>query len=237
MSYPRPKPFSFFAHRGHCLKWPENSLPAFVEAFELGAAAVELDVHFVHDELVVFHDFTVDRLTEHSGELGHFSLDTLLAMPILGFDVFMPTLREVFDKLAGFVVINVELKGEGTAAHTVALIREFVDKGRCRASDFLISSYDVEQLLEVRKLCADLPIGVLTRDVQQSFELGHALKAFSFHASLGRLTHKFVDGAHDEGFKVFTFPIDTVEEMEASKALKCDGVFTKDVVLGQRFWD
>ena len=45
------------AHRGASWDLPENTLPAFERAIELGADYVELDVHAAHDgTLVVCHD-------------------------------------------------------------------------------------------------------------------------------------------------------------------------------------
>jgi glycerophosphoryl diester phosphodiesterase len=45
------------AHRGACWELPENTLPAFERAVELGADYVEFDVHATRDgRLVVCHD-------------------------------------------------------------------------------------------------------------------------------------------------------------------------------------
>ena len=45
------------AHRGASAERPENTIPAFERAIELGADYVELDVHARPDgELVVTHD-------------------------------------------------------------------------------------------------------------------------------------------------------------------------------------
>ncbi len=45
-----------FAHRGASGYQVENTLAAMAKALELGAKAIELDVHNVEGELVVFHD-------------------------------------------------------------------------------------------------------------------------------------------------------------------------------------
>ena len=52
-----------FAHRGVHSVYPENSLPAFASAVELGLG-IELDVHLSLDgKVVVFHDDTLKRMT------------------------------------------------------------------------------------------------------------------------------------------------------------------------------
>ena len=62
------------AHRGlHDRTHPENSLSAFREAIGCGYA-IETDVRFSKDgKLVVFHDDTVDRMTDASGRVEAFT--------------------------------------------------------------------------------------------------------------------------------------------------------------------
>ena len=50
----RPKPEKI-SHRGAHQTLPENSIPAFLRAIELGADAVELDVHATSDGVVIVH--------------------------------------------------------------------------------------------------------------------------------------------------------------------------------------
>jgi glycerophosphoryl diester phosphodiesterase len=74
------------AHRGASAELPENTLPAFERAIELGADFVELDVHATRDgTLVVTHD-----------------------RPRLG-GVY-PTLEEALDLMRGRIGVMVELK-------------------------------------------------------------------------------------------------------------------------------
>lgn len=63
------------AHRGLDDKYPENTLPAFEAALDLGMA-VEFDIAMTLDkELVVIHDDTVDRTTDGSGRVGQMTLE------------------------------------------------------------------------------------------------------------------------------------------------------------------
>ena len=56
------------AHRGWKTKYPENTIPAFRAAMELGVDQLECDVRVTLDgELVVIHDATVDRTTNGRG--------------------------------------------------------------------------------------------------------------------------------------------------------------------------
>jgi len=71
-------PFSFSAaangfvhicgHRGHSLGAPENTLPAFAAARDLGATTCEIDTVLSRDGvIVVMHDLLVDRTTNGEG--------------------------------------------------------------------------------------------------------------------------------------------------------------------------
>jgi len=61
---------SIASHRGGAFLWPENSLLAFHRALGWAADQVEFDVHASADgEPVVFHDATLDRMTDGAGPL------------------------------------------------------------------------------------------------------------------------------------------------------------------------
>ena len=73
------------AHRGlHRAGVPENSLAAFEAAAKSGYP-VETDVRFTKDkQLVVFHDDTVDRMTDGTGEVSAFPLAALRELRLEG---------------------------------------------------------------------------------------------------------------------------------------------------------
>src|SRR5206468_3383238 len=58
------------AHRGHSIEVPENTLEAYRRAIELGVEMIECDVNMSRDgELVMIHDWTLDRTTTASGRV------------------------------------------------------------------------------------------------------------------------------------------------------------------------
>src|SRR5450432_1772666 len=66
------------AHRGGSLLAPENTLAAFRNALTLPVDAVELDVQMSRDgQLIVFHDATVERLTDGTGNILDLDFATL----------------------------------------------------------------------------------------------------------------------------------------------------------------
>ena len=70
-----------FAHQGGSIEGPSSTLAAITHAIEEGATAIELDVHATADRhLVVCHDATVDRTTNHHGAICDLTLAQLRDM-------------------------------------------------------------------------------------------------------------------------------------------------------------
>ena len=69
------------AHRGARLRAPEDTLPAFEDAFDLGVDIVEMDVRDTADgQYVIMHDPTVDRTTNGTGYVSDMTLDQIEAL-------------------------------------------------------------------------------------------------------------------------------------------------------------
>jgi len=67
-----------YAHQGGSFEGPSSTLFAIRQALSRGATGVELDVHATKDRaIVVCHDETVDRTTNHHGEIASLSLAEL----------------------------------------------------------------------------------------------------------------------------------------------------------------
>jgi len=103
------------AHRGlhdGNRRVPENSLKAFARAMER-RLPFELDVHLSREgEVVVFHDFTLKRMTGAAGRLADMTMAELGVLRLAGTQERVPSLEEVLDQTRGRVGILVELKTE-----------------------------------------------------------------------------------------------------------------------------
>ena len=64
-----------FAHRGVSDLAPENSMAAFELALLQQSDGIELDVRLMSGEVVVMHDFSVDRTTNGTGLVQQYSLE------------------------------------------------------------------------------------------------------------------------------------------------------------------
>lgn len=103
---------TYVAHRGlfdNENGIPENSLPAFVRAYEHGFG-IETDVQMSKDGvLVVFHDDDLKRMTGVDGKLTDYTLEELRSFKLGETDCVIPTFEE-FLAAANGVNLIVEIK-------------------------------------------------------------------------------------------------------------------------------
>lgn len=108
------------AHRGGAALWPENSLLAFRNAIALGAPLLELDVHLTRDGgIAVFHDRTLERMTDATGPVGDRTLADLAGLRLrdragVVTDERVPSLDDVLALVEpSSVSLLLEIKGLG----------------------------------------------------------------------------------------------------------------------------
>ncbi len=150
------------AHRGLYEKdqsIPENSLEAFRRAAAEGYG-VELDVQLSKDgAVVVFHDDTVDRMTECKGRVDSFTLAQLQAMPLKGTEHRIPLFTDVMTVLDEKSPTIVELKStpnyDELCKKTLAILRTL--KG-----PYCVESFDPRIVRWFYKNAPDLIRGQLT---------------------------------------------------------------------------
>ena len=71
-------------HRGAKGHAPENTLKSIQKAIELGVDGIEIDVfRCASGELVVFHDKSVEKLTDGKGYIEQMSLDSIKKLSVL----------------------------------------------------------------------------------------------------------------------------------------------------------
>jgi glycerophosphoryl diester phosphodiesterase len=103
-----------FAHRGlHGGDVVENSQAAFRAAIAVGHG-IELDVQAARDgEAMVFHDATLDRLTDATGDVAAHALAELTRAKLRGTTETLVQLADVLKIVGGRVPVLVEVKTRG----------------------------------------------------------------------------------------------------------------------------
>ncbi|MEN8252651.1 MAG: glycerophosphodiester phosphodiesterase family protein [Patescibacteria group bacterium] len=128
------------AHRGlHDDEVAENSLIAFLRAVDAGYP-IELDVQLTTDEkLIVFHDWTLDRVTGESGELSEKKYDEIKNLTLGNSNQKILLFQDVLALVDGQVPIIVEIKSKKyfdfkICEETYNLLKNY--NGECAVSSF-----------------------------------------------------------------------------------------------------
>jgi len=214
-------------HRGAKGHITENTISSIQKALELEIDGIEIDVHLCKSgELVVFHDFTLDRLTNGSGEITSFTLDELKQLKVEDKHT-IPTLQEVLDIINGKVILNIELKGENTATETCRLIDENIKNSNCKTKDFIISSFQKKELTKVFQLNKNLKTGVLTKaSLTDALAFAKTIEAYAIHPNMALLSKNNVQKTQELGYKVYTWTVNEMESINRAKSYKADGIIS-----------
>ena len=128
---------AMLAHRGLVRHCPENTLPAFAAAVELGLS-IELDVYQTSDkQLVVIHDKTLDRTTNGSGEVTKMTLAEIRQLDAGSWfhsrytGLKVPTLEEAFQLIRQrqrkpvTIALNMKVISPGIEANIARLVEKY----------------------------------------------------------------------------------------------------------------
>jgi glycerophosphoryl diester phosphodiesterase len=138
-------------HRGYRARFPENTLRAFREAHDAGAAGIECDLQKSADgRFVIIHDPTTDRVTGVRLDIAATPLVELKSLDF-GNGERLPTLEELLAALPSDSYLDLELKQETLEPSDAARIASMLDAHRSR-SRLMISSFSPILLAPFRKM-------------------------------------------------------------------------------------
>jgi glycerophosphoryl diester phosphodiesterase len=205
----------------------ENTLPSIQKALDLGVDAIEIDVFkCASGELVVFHDATLDHLTDGTGDIMQYSLEELKKVKVLG-AYQIPTLDEVLDLIGGRVILNIELKGPDTAKPTYSLLASYFENSNWTPEAILISSFNWEELRQYRKLDAEAALAILIEvNPMAGLPIAKELNAVAINPKYSTLTLETVERLHKKGYKVYPWTVNSPTAIKKMKAFGVDGIIT-----------
>ena len=224
------------AHRGANAYAPENTLQAFDIALKMDAKIIELDVQLTKDhQLVVIHDDSVDRTTNGHGLVSNFTLEQIQKLDA-GHDQVIPTLAQVIDLVSKRAIINIELKSSGTAEPVAKLISDYHERG-WQFSDFLVSSFDHDALLQFHNYAPQVKLGklfefgVLKNFLANFFNFSLPLSLFYdlsgvqfIGIPINLATTKNIKTIHDHNLVCYVYTINNKKEL--GNLQHVDGVFS-----------
>ena len=235
-------------------------MEAFGGAVGLGYRFIETDLHVTADDVVVcFHDDTVDRTTDGSGEVRSMPFDRLAALdagyrhhldsgyPFRGTNVSVPTLEEAVTTFpeASFIV---DLKGEGIVGPLVALVERLSLHDR-----LIVGSFSDRRVDEFRAASGGrVPTSsgpMLSRRWLLSSRVGRAPGGQASVLQLPVQTRgvrvvdrRLVDAAHGRGLQVHVWTVNDPGEMEDLLEIGVDGIITdrpdllKELLVARGEW-
>ncbi|RYV00869.1 glycerophosphodiester phosphodiesterase [Shewanella sp. OPT22] len=214
-----------YAHRGASGYYPENTLLAFEKAVQMGVSAIELDIHNVEGELIVFHDRRIDKLTQQQGLLSSLTTKEILSLSIE--DQTIPTLWQVLNLVAGRCEVNIELKGFNTVKPLINLYPKVLSKLNFQAKDLLFSSFKHFELQQLKQAIPEVNIAPLIDGVPLDLaQAATTLNATAINLSLNFVHQTMVDDAHQRGKLVNVFTVNHKEDMQMLADMGVDGIFT-----------
>lgn len=233
----------FIAHRGAETIAPENTIPAFEWAGKMGFWGAETDILVTSDgELVVFHDDTVDRMTDGTGNVADLTLTQIKALKIdAGANIGkypnlrVPTLNEYLEvcKREGLVPV-MELKSSN---FTSANIDKFIDTIKAYGFEekCIVISFYLANLQAVRSRSTKIVLQYLTDINDGRIADIKALGNAGFDCSFSNppLTKALVEQAHLNGLHVNSWGLTTVTQIRNMISYGVD-MITSGLIGGDR---
>lgn len=219
-------PYLKIGHRGAKGHVAENTLESIQKALELGVDGIEIDVHLcASGELVVFHDFTLNRMTDGDGEISKYTLKELKKVKVKD-HYQIPTLSQVLLLVDKKCLLNIELKGINTAKETCRLIDFFIEKKGWSYKDFIVSSFQSGLLESVYEINNKIPLGVLTdTNLDKAVSFAKTINAVSIHVDYTMLTQENVEKLQ-ENYKVFAYTVNNLKPLDRIKSYHVDAIIS-----------
>ncbi len=216
------------AHRGFSSKYPENTLLAFENALKSQADGIEFDIQLTRDKIpIVFHDFSLKRLTGIKSRISDLNFEEIRKIK-LPQNQFIPTFEEVLEIIPKNRLINIELKGKGTALQVFGILERKTREKKLLKKDIIVSSFNHNELKTFRRydkgkyklgvIVSGLPVGIIG--------FSKKLSAYCINPSIEYLNLTFAKMLQKKNFKIFAWVVNTKKQYHKAKQLNLDGIFT-----------
>jgi len=207
-----------FAHRGGGSEAPENTMPAFQAAVDLGFQYLETDVHLTRDGvLLAFHDDVLDRVTDLKGRISDLDYAYVRQAKVSGREP-IPKLEDLLGTWP-HIKINIDPKSDRAVAPLIDCLKKFDALERV-----CIGSFSGKRLKSVRAAFGDrVCTSMSPADVVRLKAAGLGLPAGRFRALCAQVPvrrhgvtvvdRRLVEIAEHLGLKIHVWTIDDMDEM------------------------
>jgi len=216
--------FINYAHRGASEYMPENTLLSFYNGIAMGANGIETDVRRVSDgTLILFHDDTLDRVTDGTGNVEEYSYPELLKFNVKKNEFYdkIVTFEEFLQKFAfRDLTFAIELKGAGVEEETAELLRRHEMQEKT-----VVTSFKLDYIKKFKEYAPEFSVGYLAKKIDD--ELIYELRKIGVQELCPRakiITPELVKKWHSDGFNVRAWGVDSEETMKKVYDSGVDGM-------------
>ncbi len=217
--------FYIIGHRGAAGELFENSLEGFEYALSLGVDMIEIDIRQNGDDLWVFHDHDLERLT---GKPGLFENQSEPAKIRLLNGEPVPTLKQVLDMTWGKMPLNIEIKALDDLDLLLDLLASYPRPPADAALPWiLISSFLHQSIAELRRRGCPWPLAPITTGDQLEIRAElDSISPWSWHFDNDFMNFALVDRLREQGIPSFVFTVNSVERARELRQRGVAGIFT-----------
>lgn len=227
------------AHRGASAYAPENTLPAFRLAIEMGADGFENDIHLTADGVfVVCHDASIIRTSDGTGQIHEMTMEALREYDFGRWfsEEFAGTRISSLDEMLavthGMDILNIELKGplpkEWELDKALAILYASLERYRC-VERTIVSTFEHAWGRRLKELYPQLKMGLLYGDSltpEETLTRAENYLADAIHPALDVLTPAIREACRARGILVNAWTVDAPEAIQKAMDLDVDGIIT-----------
>lgn len=220
--------FINYAHRGASTYAPENTFAAFYLGCRMGANGIETDIQQTKDGvLVLFHDKNLLRIANRPEAICDLTYEELMQIDVgihKGEEYAgerVPTLEEFLRHFSKKPLhFALEIKQSGIEADVLEMLSRYPMDER-----LIVTSFQWESLLEVRRLAPEIRTGYLTREMDDSI-LEQMLKAgiWQYCPKADLITEERAQMFRKAGFSLRAWGVANEELMNRMLAMGMDGM-------------
>jgi glycerophosphoryl diester phosphodiesterase len=244
-----------FAHRGASKDFPENTMPAFRRAVDLGVDVIETDVHLTKDgRYVIIHDDSIERITDGRGKVCEYTLNELMqfdagynfsndggnSYPFRGKGIRLVSLEEMLGEFPD-QRFNIDLKDKKPeqAEAFIGVLRRYNALDRVIAA-----SWHCANLKALRKTCREIFTSFSSMEVLWVYFLyksgllffkkslsGCALQIPEKWGQFNLISRGFLKEVHSKGVDVHVWTINSENDMRRIMESEVDGIMSDDPEL------
>ncbi|SDJ66020.1 glycerophosphoryl diester phosphodiesterase [Sediminibacillus albus] len=234
-----------YAHRGASKLAPENTMPAFQLAYEMGAEGIETDVQLSKDGIpVLIHDETVRRTTNAIGFVQDYTYEQLQNLdagswfsekfentPIISLEEFLAWAE------GKNIDLNIELKNNVIDYSDLEKkVYQLLIKYKL-ARRTTISSFNPASIERFKHIDRKIATALLTSQrIKGLVDYAAGLGAHALHIKHRLLNSAIVEQCFEKDMALRVYTINRVSLMKKCYQLKADAIFTDvpDIAIDQR---